>query len=180
MTLWTFFPPLKIPLILRWFHWIQRSDSPEITPWSNDDIVFDINVLSFIQLPHHTIWWIPLWHVKSHNTTPHYLMDLTMARDEPYHTTLLYILFHQLKISSSIKVHISIFWRHVDFISGDVQSCMIRKCPRCLLRPTLVANEMESLLKFAKPKRLMGLEVHQDGFQSANSLQWQNAVASVR
>jgi hypothetical protein len=38
---------------------------------------------------------------------------------------------------------------------------------------------MKLNLKSGKPKRLMGLKVHYDGSNPTNSLQWQNAVASV-
>ena len=33
-------------------------------------------------------------------------------------------------------------------------------------------NEMKLGLKSRKPKRLMGFEVHQEGFKPANSLEW--------
>ena len=36
----------------------------------------------------------------------------------------------------------------------------------------IVPNEMKSILKSRMPKRLMGLKVHHDGFNLANSLEW--------
>ena len=44
----------------------------------------------------------------------------------------------------------------------------------------LVVNEMKLILKSGKPKRLMGLKIHQDGFKLTNSLEWWSVVASVR
>lgn len=37
-------------------------------------------------------------------------------------------------------------------------------------------NELKLLLKFKKIKRLMRLEVHRDGVESTDSLEWQSAV----
>ena len=36
--------------------------------------------------------------------------------------------------------------------------------------------EMKFILKSRKPKMLMGLKVHQDGFLPINCLEWQSAV----
>ena len=38
-------------------------------------------------------------------------------------------------------------------------------------------NEMTPILKFGKPKKLMGLKVHLDSSNLINSLEWQSAVA---
>ena len=43
-----------------------------------------------------------------------------------------------------------------------------------------ITYEMKYILKSKKPKRLMGLKVHQDGFKHVNSLEWQSVVASTR
>ena len=40
--------------------------------------------------------------------------------------------------------------------------------------------KMKSILKTGKPKRLMGLKVHQDGSKPVNSLEWRSVVASMR
>ena len=40
-------------------------------------------------------------------------------------------------------------------------------------------NEMKLILKSGKPKRLMGLIVHHDGFKPYNSLDWQRAVRNL-
>ena len=39
---------------------------------------------------------------------------------------------------------------------------------------------MKLVLKSKKSNSLMGLKVHQDGFNPTNSLQWWSVVASVR
>ena len=39
---------------------------------------------------------------------------------------------------------------------------------------------MKLILKSMKPKNLMGLEEHHDDFKPTNSLEWHNAVASMR
>jgi hypothetical protein len=40
--------------------------------------------------------------------------------------------------------------------------------------------EMRLNLKFVKPKRLMGLKVHHDGYKPTNSLEWWSAIAFMR
>lgn len=39
---------------------------------------------------------------------------------------------------------------------------------------------MKLILKYAKPKKLMGLKVHHDDFKPSNFLEWQSAVTPVR
>ena len=40
--------------------------------------------------------------------------------------------------------------------------------------------KLKLILKSGKPKRLIGLKVHHDGFKPANSLEWWIVGASVR
>jgi hypothetical protein len=42
------------------------------------------------------------------------------------------------------------------------------------------SHERKLILKFRKPKRLTGLEVHQDGVKRGNSLELQSVMTFVR
>ena len=41
-------------------------------------------------------------------------------------------------------------------------------------------NEMKLILKFGKPKKLMGLKTHHDDFKPSNFLEWPSVVASTQ
>lgn len=40
--------------------------------------------------------------------------------------------------------------------------------------------EQKLIFKFRKPKRIMGLKEHQEGFKLSNYLEWWSSVAAVR
>ena len=40
----------------------------------------------------------------------------------------------------------------------------------------IFSNELKLIIEFGRPKRVMGLKVHQDGFKVVNFLEWPSAL----